>query len=380
MEIERVASLENEVRALERRLALKDVEIEQMKLSNFFLETLFDGIQEEIMVVDAHYIIQDVNKVFLENYGLEKETALGKKCHEITYQSSQPCDFGSQFCPLKKARETGRRVGVTHARETPAGTREMVRIMYPLPALKAGAEYFIEISMDMTDQRRMEKTLHRSERLAAVGQAVARVAHEIKNPLMIIGGFSLQVRNSLSDEKAIQKLDMTLQEVRRLERLVAQLGDFTREHRLTPRPADINSVIRDVLDMMNGMHPGDKYRFEADLSPDLDMFECDPDKIKQVLMNMIVNAIEAMEEGGKVTVCTRRRSGGIEIAISDHGVGISHEDLDRIFEPFFSTRKRGSGLGLPISFRIIRAHQGEIRAESRPGQGTTFIITLPGPS
>ena len=97
-------------------------------------------------------------------------------------------------------------------------------------------------------------------------------------------------------------------------------------------------------------------------------------------MNMIVNGIEAMEEGGKVTVCTRRRSDGIEIAISDHGVGISEQDLDRIFEPFFTTRKRGSGLGLPISFRIVQAHKGEIRTESRHGRGTTFYITLPGPS
>jgi two-component system sensor kinase FixL len=251
--------------------------------------------------------------------------------------------------------------------------------MYPLSQQKAGAEYFIEISMDMTDRKRMEKTLRRSERLAAVGQAVARVAHEIKNPLMIIGGFSLQVRNSLSDDKAIHKLDMTLKEVRRLERLVAHLGDFTREQRLSKRPADINTVVRDVLDMMNGLHTEGKYRFETDLSPNLDAFECDPDKIKQVLINMIVNGIEAMEEGGKVTVCTRRLPNGVEIAIRDHGIGISHDDLDRIFEPFYTTRKRGSGLGLPISFRIVQAHKGEIRAESRPGQGTTFFITLPGP-
>ena len=306
--------------------------------------------------------------------------AVGRKCHEITYQSKEPCDFGTRFCPLEQARKTGRRVDITHVRDTPQGAREMLRIMYPLTLKKSAAEYYVEISMDMTATKRMEKSLRQSERLAAVGQAVARVAHEIKNPLMIIGGFSLQIRNGLSDDKAIQKMDMILQEVGRLERLVAQVGDFTREQRLVKRPADINSVIRDVLDMMNGIHREDKYCFETDLSPDLDMFECDPDKMKQVLINMIVNGIEAMEEGGMVKVCTRRLPGGVEIAISDHGAGISREDLDRIFEPFYTTRKRGSGLGLPISFRIIRAHKGEIRAESRPGQGTTFFIRLPAPS
>jgi two-component system sensor kinase FixL len=487
--------------------AEKEQEAHEMKVSKLFLETLFDGIHEEIMVIDKDFAIRDVNRVFLQNYGLRKEEVLGRKCHAVAYGNDTPCGADNKLCPLENARKTGKRVEVTHYRETPGGQpKELIRIMYPVATSGKLPEYFVEISRDVTEyrglirklqaseknlrsildtatdailsidedhriilfnnaaqrifgypreevlgkdlnilipsqygdhhkyvkrflktkapriigqtlaltalrnggeefpvelglsyhemeghttftaiirdvsqQRLMEKTLLQSERLAAVGQAVAHVAHEIKNPLMVIGGLSHQIKKGLSDQGGTAKLDMILEEVVRLEKLVENVGDFTREYKLVKRSADVNSVIRDVLRIMAEIHPRDRYTFKAELAPDLNELICDPDKLKQVFINVITNGIEAMENGGTITVRTDPWAGdGVEIQIGDEGIGMSEEDLFRIFEPFYTTRKRGSGLGLSISYKIVEAHDGEIWALSLPGEGTTFVIRIPG--
>ena len=194
---------------------------------------------------------------------------------------------------------------------------------------------------------------------------------------MIIGGFSQQIRESLADHKAVQKLDMILDEVIRLEKLVANLGDFTKEYKLVLRPADINSVILDVIKIMEEIYSSENNEIVAGLSSKLTEINCDPDKLKQVFMNIIANGIEAMEGGGKISIISQQRPDGVEIRITDEGIGIREENLLRIFEPFYTTRERGSGLGLSISYKIVAAHKGDIWAISKPGEGTTFVIRLP---
>jgi two-component system sensor kinase FixL len=240
-----------------------------------------------------------------------------------------------------------------------------------------GKTTFTGIIRDVSRQQQMEWKLLQSERLAAVGQAVAHVAHEIRNPLMIIGGFSNQIKMNIDNNKDIKKIDMVLEEVARLERLVANLADFTKEYRLVKRPADINTVIKDVLKIMTGVCSPEKYQFTALLSKEVEEIECDPDKLKQVFINIISNGIEAMHDGGVISISTEQIHKGVEIRINDEGIGIPDEDLQRIFEPFFTTRERGSGLGLSISYKLVEAHDGDIWASSNPGKGTTFIIQLP---
>ena len=505
MVTERIKDRMQEIDRLKDSLAQGEQEIVKLKASNLFLETLFDGISEEILVIDQNFLIQDMNKVFLERHGLIKEDVLGKKCHKIAYQSDVPCDFGRQICPLEKAKKTGQRVEVTHYRESKRGElEELIHIMYPLSTEGKAPTCFLEITWDVTEsqnlikklkasekkfkaildtatdailsidegqkivlfnnaaqqifgysrgevlgknlnilipsqygdhhrfvkrfldtrtpksigrtlsltalrkngeefpielglshhkmkdgitftaiirdvsmQKQLERKVLQSERLAAVGQTVAHVAHEIRNPLMIIGGFSNQIRESLTDYKARRKLDMILDEVSRLEKLVANISDFTKEYKLVKRLADINSVIRDVLKIMGEIYSSEKHELTADLHQNLKEINCDPDKLKQVFMNIVANGIEAMEDGGTITINTQEWHNGVEIRITDEGIGISDDDLLRIFEPFYTTRERGSGLGLSISYKIVAAHKGDIWAVSMPGEGTTFVIRLP---
>ncbi len=330
---------------------------------------------------DAILSINKDNRIILFNnaaeriFGYSKEDIIGKDLNLLvpSYYGDHSV-YVKRFLNTRKARIIGKTVLFNALRKN--GEEFPIELSLSCTELN-GEVTFTAIIRDVSGQKQMERKLLQSERLAAVGKAVAHVAHEIKNPLMIIGGFSQQIKNHIVDEKSLKKIDMILDEVARLERLIANLGDFTKEYRLIKRPSDINSVINDVLKMMEEIYPKNKYKFIANLSHDLQEVICDPDKLKQVFINIITNAIQAMENGGTVIVTTRKWSNGVEVLIQDEGRGMSEEELLHIFEPFYTTRDSGSGLGLAISYRIIEAHNGEIKAISSPGKGTTFIIRLP---
>jgi two-component system sensor kinase FixL len=500
-----ITAFEAEIDRLRKSLTQKEKEVERLKIDSLFLKTLYDGINEEIMVMDGSFTVLDVNRVFLSKHGLRREAVVGRKCHQVVNQRDEPCNARGQICPLERARTTGKRVEVTHqVKRKDGSTGEIIRLIYPLVFEDMETAQFVEISRDITHYRhliqkleaserkfraildtaseailsvdkdnrilicntaaqamfgysareavgksfdlllesqragdhrelmdlvkkgvsrrqgkrlaltgirkdgerfpiemgiscfetrgvptytviirdvtvekRMERNLLQSERLAAVGQAVAHVAHEIKNPLMIIGGFSQQLTRTLSDEKSIQKNEMILAEVERLENLVRNVGDFTKQYKLVKRPADINGVIRDVLHLMGESPFSEKYTFTHALAEDLGETPCDPDRLRQVFMNLISNAMQAMEKGGAVSITTERRSDSVVIRITDQGTGMGEDQLLHIFEPFYTTRQKGSGLGLAISYKIVQAHGGDITAVSSPGQGTSFVITLP---
>jgi len=133
-----------------------------------------------------------------------------------------------------------------------------------------------------------------------------------------------------------------------------------------------------VVKIMTGVWPDERYFFKKMLSKELCEINCDPDKLKQVFINIISNGLEAMQEGGTISISTEKIPRGIEIRINDEGVGIPNDQIQRIFEPFYTTRESGSGLGLSISYKLIEAHNGDIWAISNPGKGSTFIIQLPG--
>jgi two-component system sensor kinase FixL len=347
--------------------------IRQFQASEKKFRAILDTATDAILSIDDKQKIVLFNNAAQQIFGYSIDEVLGKNLNMLI-----PAKYGDhyryvrRFLKTKKPRVVGKTLTLTALRK---GGEE-----FPI---ELGLSYlemqkrvtFTAIIRDVSKQRQLEKKLLQSERLAAVGQTVAHVAHEVKNPLMIIGGFSNRIKTTLTDDKAKQKLDMILEEVSRLEKLVANLGDFTKEYKLVKRPAHINSVIQDVLKVMTDTY--EKYNIKANLCSDLEEINCDPDRLKQVFMNVIANGIEAMEDGGTITITTEAFSEGVEIRISDEGSGISEEDLIHIFEPFYTTRESGSGLGLAISYKIVEAHKGEISAMSEPGEQTTFVIRLP---
>lgn len=223
-----------------------------------------------------------------------------------------------------------------------------------------------------------QNLLIRQERLAAMGHAVARVSHEIRTPLTIIGGFTQQLlRSSDQADEARKKLEIIVGEVKRLEAILMEIADFIKTTHLNIQISDINQVIKKTLAMML---PGLKERNitpSISLSSDISMIPFDTEKIKQVLINVIKNSMEAISEEGKLTIQTDQDRDFVKIIITDTGAGIPEKSINEIFNPFFTTKKKGTGLGLTISHKIIKDHKGKFTISSELGKGSTFTIYLP---
>jgi len=236
----------------------------------------------------------------------------------------------------------------------------------------------VEVNRKTEELKKSQKKLIHSERLAAVGSMASHVSHEIKNPLIAIGGLAQQLKRSANlGDREKEKLDLIAKEVSRLENMLIEVRDFTRP--TTPRKIKgaVNPLIQEVLALMKPVFTDQKIEIQIDLDYNLSEFEFDPEQVKQVILNLIKNAAEAMTAGGRLRVKTYLLASKVFIEISDTGKGISPEDLTKLFRPFFTTKKKGTGLGLAVSYKIIHDHNGDIQVASEVNQGTRVVVQLP---
>jgi two-component system sensor histidine kinase HydH len=222
-----------------------------------------------------------------------------------------------------------------------------------------------------------ERLIH-SERFAAVGEAAAYVSHEIKNPLMVIGGLAGQVERHLEQNPAAQeKLRIIQAEIRRLESFLGDLRDFLRPAPPCKQEVNLNEVILEVKALMGEAAKEKGIAVEDRLESQLPRIAVDLNQFKQVLVNLFKNAVEATEPGGRITLSTSSQDEQVCFAIRDTGKGMPPEVRDKVFHPFFTTKEKGTGLGLAVIHKIITDHRGIIEVETTPGEGTTFTIRLP---
>jgi signal transduction histidine kinase len=235
-----------------------------------------------------------------------------------------------------------------------------------------------EIDLKTRELLASQERLVHSERFAAVGEAAAYVSHEIKNPLMVIGGLSQQVARRLADDPDnLQKLKIIQNEVRRLESFLGELRDFTRPVSPVKQTIDLNQVIRDVEAMMTEAVKEKGITLEEKLDSHVPHLEADPNQLKQVLVNLIKNAMEATEKTGKIFLASGFKDGQAWFSVRDTGKGMPPEVLDNIFHPFFTTKEKGTGLGLAVIHKIITDHHGAIQVDSALDRGSTFLVKLP---
>ena len=220
--------------------------------------------------------------------------------------------------------------------------------------------------------------MKRAERLYALGQMSAGLAHEIRNPLASIEGAAAVVqRERKSEERRQEFLEIIQKESRRLNRLLTDFLSFAR-----PSPPDLSMVeIDGLLDsvIVLAQHAGETSRWDLkkDIQPGLSRIECDPRQFKQVLLNLVMNAIQATPQGGTVVVGAREDGNKIHIDVQDQGSGISEGILDRIFDPFFTTKETGTGLGLSLAYQIVSQHQGTLTVAHNSPHGVTMRVSLP---
>ncbi|MEJ5328671.1 MAG: ATP-binding protein [Desulfobaccales bacterium] len=235
-----------------------------------------------------------------------------------------------------------------------------------------------EVEQKTQELKESQERLLRSERFAAVGEAASYVSHEIKNPLMVIGGLAHQVAKRLEDRPELQeKLRLIREEVRRLETFLGDLRDFTRPAQPVMTQVNLNQVIQEVEKLLETEAKKRGIEIVEDLDSRLPPVSADPNQMKQVLLNLMKNALEAMDGGGRLVLKSGAEEEKVWFSVTDTGVGMSPEVLAKIFNPFFTTKDKGTGLGLAVIHKIITDHHGSILVESTPGQGSTFVVKLP---
>jgi len=246
--------------------------------------------------------------------------------------------------------------------------------------LEGGLYIFIAVVLGYLSEREKREQAARleAERLAGIGRAVSEIAHDMKSPLMAIGGFASQVSRKLEpDEPNRKKLELVVRETARLESLVKEMLDFGRPLEMHTSMERLNSLADECVEVSRPIAGQKEVEIRTDFDAELPSQALDRDRIKQVIMNLITNALEASPPGKTVWICTRKENDEAVLELSDGGCGIREEDREKVFEPFFSTKKEGTGLGLPIVKKIVEAHGGSISLRSNPDGGVTFSVRLP---
>ncbi len=328
--------------------------------------SLFETAREAIIILDDKLQINQANRTAARTFGYSQEELFQKDIKELI-----PLKEHTLYENFDKIKEEP--VIVTGIRKN--GTLFPVRVSVAQFSFK-GRNFFTLIMRDQTRRKELEKKLLQAEKMAAIGQTASFLMHEIKNPLVAIGGFTTQLIRK-TQGKVKKKLEFILEEVKRLDNLLSEVRDFTKPIKLEKTKTDINALLKESANLFQDWAKKQNIRIYFNLSPQLPSIFVDPELIKQVFINVIKNAIEAMSEGGRVDIKTSLENSYIKIEISDTGNGIPEEKLKDIFNPFFTTKKNGTGLGLAISYRVVKDHKGDIQIKNLAGKGAACIIHLP---
>jgi len=252
----------------------------------------------------------------------------------------------------------------------------MVLIFFALLLIVHNAEKIIK--RRAMEQRELEEQLYLAERLAALGEMVAGVSHEIKNPLGIIQSTSELLSSMPNADETQKRLSSVItEESIRLNRIVTEFLDFARPHKLDLNECHLEEVIRKNISFLNSELESKRIVVHDKLNSRSFKLQADYDLLYRALMNIFINSIQAIDNAGSISVNVEDEKGGYRIEVEDTGCGINEENMKKIFNPFFTTKEKGSGLGLPIVRKIVEGHQGTIDVESQEGSGTKVIIRLP---
>ena len=387
-----MVSFKEEYRARERDL----------DFSQSMINTLFSGIREPLFLLRQDYHILDVNEPMLSLLGMSKEKVVGRTCHEVSHRSLQPCNSKTCHCPMKETLKTGLSAHAIHEHLDRQNRPRYLEIFtYPLKNTYDQVNMVFEFYRDITDDlesrlerkaRQVKKDLAKlvhEDKMIALGKLVASSVHEINNPISGIHTLARLMLRTLEEEKASAQdlqefsryLKLIAHESARCGQIVSNLLSFARQKEVKLRACNINDIIISVVVLVRHRLQLQNIMIRTLLDPSLPEIIGDNNQIQQCLMNLVFNAMEAMPDGGTLTLATHfnRKNHMVHVKVSDTGCGIPEENLSIIFEPFFSTKEEGKGVGLGLSvvYGIIREHQGTIFVDSKVGSGSTFTIRFP---
>jgi two-component system, NtrC family, sensor kinase len=342
------------------------------------LRSLFDNLPEAMYIIDRSYRLIAVNRVRAERAVGEPSLLVGKVCYETFYGYTEPCQgclVADTFYRRKVTNRTERQwEGVIEPMEWEINT-------YPIVDEMEEVNQVILVEKDVTEKRRLEGSLTQSEKMAAVGELAAGIAHEINNPLTVILANAQLLEKELPPNEDWRELvDLISRAGTRALHAVKGLLNFARKEQFEFVATDVNETIERALDMVRHELVTRGIDLTYEPGDNLPLLRASPNHLQGVWLNLMMNAMDAMDKDEKIIrIVSYQQGNDVCISIIDNGQGIPPEKLKRIFEPFFTTkdRDRGTGLGLSVCHRVIKQHGGLILVDSKEGEGTTFNVVLP---
>ncbi|WP_028584570.1 two-component system sensor histidine kinase NtrB [Desulfogranum mediterraneum] len=369
--------------------------VELLKTSNLELEkrrqemqAVLDGITDLMVVLSEDMRILTINHVFKDWFA--DEDPVGRYCYEVFRNNLSICEN----CPAIRSLDRDEIVKDLAIYKVNGRYRQFEIIASPLKTEPTGERQVLLFKRDVTLDKEFQAQFYQAEKMATVGTLAAGVAHEINNPLTAISGFAEGLKRRISrledhpDKELLadfsEYTEIILKECGRCRDIVQTLLSFSRPVAASQRPVDLNRCIRDTLFILKHHFKGQQQiTLKTDLEEQLPHIIGDESQLKQVIINLLTNAVDATRGGGTIVVqtCSGDR-GSVVLVVEDNGDGIAPEMVDKLFEPFFTTKPVGQGVGIGLStcYSIVKNHRGEISVESTLGEGTSFLVTLPGVS
>ena len=353
--------------------SLRDMHL--LMQSKELLQTVFDGITDQLVLLDRDLRVQMVNQAYLRRYNVELNDIINRPCYEIHAGLDDICPDCSlpQVLQQKKA----------SSKEVESSASEIFLLhFYPILGDDGEVENIIRYAHEITEQKKMDHKIQQTEKMVALGQVASGIAHEINNPLGIILCYTDLLKRQLTDiPQALPDVEVIEQQTMNCKKIVTDLLQFSKKQENIKSPAQINQIIHDVGQMFRHQLNKNMISLGLELEPDLPEVTVSADKIQQVLVNLVLNAMQAVGEKGSIVLQSayQEEQNAVTFGVWDDGPGIEVGIQQKIFDPFYSTKRvgEGTGLGLSVSYGIIQDHGGEISLESEQGSWTRFIITLP---
>jgi len=366
--------------------------VEQLRTSNLALEkksqevqAILDGITDLMMVLSYDLKIQQVNHVFEQWF--PKINPIGRYCYEIFRGETSRC----ADCPARRSLDLGEIVKDLCIYKVNGRFRQFEIIASPLQTDPTGEQNVLLFKRDVTLEKEFQAKFNQAEKMATIGALAAGVAHEINNPLTAISGFAegLQRRirklEGVADKELVadfsEYTETIIKECLRCRDIVRTLLTFSRPNASSLNPVSINQCVNDTLFLLkHHVKEMSNVHVTVELEPELAMVKGDESQLKQVIINLFTNAFDAISGEGEIRIVTSAgQGGGVDLVVEDNGCGIPPESLDKLFEPFYTTKPVGKGVGIGLStcYSIVANHKGEISVTSEKGRGSAFKVSLP---
>ena len=345
------------------------------------LEAIVDEVQEDIALLAASGKIEDLNRNIVKRLGRSKEELLGRSCRELRTGPDDPplCDPGDPSCPFRITLATGEKAERLHTAVSSDGRLRYFRTYtYPIRDASGAVGHVVVFRRDITDRTVGEISARQAERIETVGRLSSYLAHEIRNPLFAASGFARQLsRMGDIPAKAREKAEIVVSELTRMEALLKQFLEFARPVGRIVGEVDVNRAVREVLEDSRQEAGERGVGLTVSLESGLPAVTVAPALLKQCLVNLLRNAMEALPHGGLVTVTTGRDAERVRVRITDSGRGMTSEKLENMFSPFYKVDHCEYGLGLAMVKKVVDDFGGAVEASGQPNGGCAITLFLP---